>query len=267
MQIPSFNILGIRLQAMSRRDLVNVVAQSIREGGKYIIANHNLHSLYLWFHEPEAREFYSAADYIHVDGMSMILIARLFGLPLEFEHRTGYVDLLPLLAAEATRRKWRIFYLGSKPGVAEKAAGKLRVLYPGLQICTHHGHFDAEQSGRENQDVLAEINNYDPDILMVGMGMPRQEIWVLQNREYLKARAIFCCGALMDYVAGEIPTPPRWLGPLGLEWLYRLLSEPTRLWRRYLVEPWSVLMLMRVRYLRNSYLIPKCIHLDTNRND
>jgi N-acetylglucosaminyldiphosphoundecaprenol N-acetyl-beta-D-mannosaminyltransferase len=82
------------------------------------------------------------------------------------------------------------------------------------------------------------------------MGMPRQEVWVLENRDQISANAVFCCGALMDYVAGEIPTPPRWLGHLGLEWFCRLLNEPARLSRRYLVEPWSVLGLMTRQYLR-----------------
>jgi N-acetylglucosaminyldiphosphoundecaprenol N-acetyl-beta-D-mannosaminyltransferase len=89
---------------------------------------------------------------------------------------------------------------------------------------------------------------------MVGMGMPRQEVWVLENREDIDARALFCCGALMDYVAGEIPTPPRWIGRLGFEWLYRLLSEPSRLWRRYLLEPWSVMERLTWSYLSSTYL-------------
>jgi N-acetylglucosaminyldiphosphoundecaprenol N-acetyl-beta-D-mannosaminyltransferase len=117
----------------------------------------------------------------------------------------------------------------------------MRAKHPGLLIRTHHGHFNAERSSAENRRVLAEINDYDPDILMVGMGMPRQEIWVLENNAAISARAVYCCGALMDYVAGEIPTPPRWIGALGFEWLYRLFSEPARLWQRYLIEPWFVL--------------------------
>jgi N-acetylglucosaminyldiphosphoundecaprenol N-acetyl-beta-D-mannosaminyltransferase len=187
------------------------------------------------------REFYRLADYSHIDGMSLIMLGRVLGFPLKRDHRTGYMDFLPLLAKEAASRGWRIFYLGSRSGVAEKAARILRERYAGLQILTHHGHFNAERAGRQNQEVLAEINAYDPHVLMVGMGMPRQEIWVIENQKDIASRAVFCCGALMDYVAGELPTPPRWIGRLGFEWLYRLLSEPARLWQRYLVEPWSVM--------------------------
>ncbi|HLY62262.1 MAG TPA: WecB/TagA/CpsF family glycosyltransferase [Terriglobia bacterium] len=241
MRTPSFDLFGIRLHALSKIDLVREVSHAVTNHSTSIIGNHNLHSLYLWFQEPRMREFYSFADYIHIDGMSIILLGRLLGLPLRREHRTAYMDLLPILAQEAVKKDWRIFYLGSKPGVAEKAARILRSQHKGLQIATHHGHFDPTQTGTENQSILAEIKAYSPDILMVGMGMPRQEAWVIENRKDIAAHAVFCCGALMDYVAGEIPTPPRWIGLLGFEWLYRLLSEPGRLWRRYLLEPWSVM--------------------------
>ena len=200
------------------------------------------------------REFYSLTDYTHIDGMSLVVLGRLFGLPFRREHRTGYMDFLPLLAEKAAEREWRIFYLGSKPGVAEKAARILRNRYTGLQIHTHHGHFNAEPGGPENQAVLAQIKAYAPDVLMVGMGMPRQEVWVLENQKEINARAVFCCGALMDYVAVEIPTPARWIGRLGFEWLYRLLSEPDRLWRRYLLEPWSVMERLTLLYLTRTYL-------------
>ena len=253
MRVPFLDLLGIRIQALSKRDLVEAVSSAVPGAAPSIIGNHNLHSLYLWLHESRMREFYTQADYIHIDGMSIVLLGRLLGLPLRREHRTGYMDFLPILANEAVRRDWRIFYLGSKPGVAEKAARILRDQYPGLQIFTHHGHFEVKQNGPENQSVLAEIRAYAPHILMVGMGMPRQEAWVIENRKDIASRAVFCCGALLDYVAGEIPTPPRWIGLLGFEWLYRLLSEPERLWQRYLLEPWSVISRLGQMYLSSAH--------------
>ncbi len=246
--------MGIHIHAMSKCELVEAVLNAVEGGRQCIIGNHNLHSLYMWLHEPRMREFYSQAEYTHIDGMSLVLLGRLFGLPLNRDHRTGYMDLLPLLSEEAVKHQWRIFYLGSRPGVAEKAARILRKQYPGLEIATRHGHFNTNQVGTENQRVLAEIKAYAPDVLMVGMGMPRQELWILENQKDLAAHAVFCCGALMDYVAGEIPTPPRWIGRVGCEWLYRLLSEPARLWRRYLVEPWSVLGQLARLYVSSTYL-------------
>ncbi len=138
----------------------------------------------------------------------------------------------------AAKKGWRIFYLGSAPGIAKHGTEKLQQEYPELKISTAHGFFDPIPGDNDNEMVIEAINDYQPDILMVGMGMPRQEIWVLNNLEKLHAKVILTCGACMDYIAGEIPTPPRWMGRVGLEWLYRLLSEPGRLWKRYLVEPW-----------------------------
>jgi N-acetylglucosaminyldiphosphoundecaprenol N-acetyl-beta-D-mannosaminyltransferase len=91
--------------------------------------------------------------------------------------------------------------------------------------------------------VLAAIRSFRPHILMVGMGMPRQEHWILDNLDEIEVRVILTAGACMDYVAGAVPTPPRWMGRWGLEWLFRLGSDPTRLWRRYLIEPWFVFRL------------------------
>ncbi len=254
METPPFDVFGIRVHALSKRELVDCVSRAVTSRARCIIGNHNLHSLYMWFHEPRMREFYSLTDYTHIDGMSVVVLGRLLGLPLKREHRTGYMDLLPLLAEQAAKHEWRIFYLGSRPGVAEKAARMLRKRHERLQIHTHHGYFNAKQAGLENQAVLAEISAFAPDILMVGMGMPRQEVWVLENHKDIAARAVFCCGALMDYVAGEIPTPPRWIGRLGFEWLYRLVSEPVRLWRRYLLEPWSVMGRLTRLHLSRTHL-------------
>jgi N-acetylglucosaminyldiphosphoundecaprenol N-acetyl-beta-D-mannosaminyltransferase len=91
---------------------------------------------------------------------------------------------------------------------------------------------------------LAEIERFRPDILMVGMGMPRQEHWIVENLEHIHAHAILTSGACMDYLAGVVPIAPRWMGRFGVEWMFRLWSEPSRLWQRYLLEPWFLLMLL-----------------------
>lgn len=237
----SFWILGLRVNAFSNHDFVNLVSSAVKARERFIIASHNLHSLYLCHRVSRMVHFYSIADYVLIDGMSLILLGRVFGIPLEREHRAAFLDFMPLLLPEAVKKRWRVYYLGSRPGVAERAAAQLRKEHPGLEIRTHHGYFNAEKSGKENQNVVAEIAAYAPHILFVGMGMPRQEIWILENRNDIRANVIFPCGASADYVAGEIPTAPRWTARLYLEWLYRLMSEPTRLWRRYLVEPWFIL--------------------------
>jgi N-acetylglucosaminyldiphosphoundecaprenol N-acetyl-beta-D-mannosaminyltransferase len=238
-KFPTFNLVGIRVQAITAHDLLAIISEAVLNQAKYVVANHNMHSLYVWHHNSKMRDLHAQADFTHVDGVALIALFRLFGGRLKREHRTTYLDLWPLLGREAVKQGWRIYYLGSKTGVAEKGAARLREQYHGLQLRTHHGFFDTR--GAENEAVLADIRVYAPDVLMVGMGMPRQEAWINENLNHIAARTIFCSGCTMEYIAGKIPTCPRWLAGIGFEWLYRLLSEPARLWRRYLVEPWFIL--------------------------
>ena len=244
------SLMDLRVHPISDSEVVSLVSKAIADDERCIIANHNLHSVYLWYHERRMRQFYDAAEYIHIDGMFLILLANMVGIPLGRANRATSLDFFPILAPLAAQEHWRIFYLGSKPGVAARAAAGLQAQYPGLQMHTHHGHFDANATAAENKEVLAEINAYSPQILLVGMGMPRQEIWILENQEHIAANVVFPAGAFMDYMAGEIPTAPRWLASLYLEWMYRLFSEPARLWRRYLVEPWFVAGQIAKYYLR-----------------
>jgi len=148
----------------------------------------------------------------------------------------------------ARERSWRVFYLGSRPGIADEGARKLIETYSGIDLEYAHGHFDS--AGEENQKILERIGSYSPHILFVGMGMPRQEHWILDNLEHLGTAVVLPCGAAIDYVAGEIRTPPRWAGRWGLEWLFRLIAEPGRLWRRYLIEPWLLSALLARRWFQ-----------------
>ncbi|GAB1545064.1 WecB/TagA/CpsF family glycosyltransferase [Scytonema sp. NUACC21] len=238
LQTSLYKYLGVQVNPLSIPELNSLIAESIQQNQKWIIANHNLHSLYLYHNEPKMRAFYAKADYTHIDGMPLVLIGKLLGFPIKREQRVTYADWVWPLMAQAASKGWRIFYLGSKPGVAEQGASILRQQFPGLQIACAHGYIDTHQDSKNNLATLAKINAYKPHILMVGMGMPRQEYWILDNLEQIQTNTILTSGACMDYVAGVVPTPPRWMGKCGLEWSYRLFSEPKRLWRRYLLEPW-----------------------------
>jgi N-acetylglucosaminyldiphosphoundecaprenol N-acetyl-beta-D-mannosaminyltransferase len=121
---------------------------------------------------------------------------------------------------------------------------------------THHGFFDTTPGSMESVAVLEAIRAFRPHILLVCMGMPRQEYWIQDNWERIHANAVLPMGAALDYWAGVIPTPPRWMGRMGLEWLCRLLSEPRRLWRRYLVEPWALLVPLAAALLRLMRRLP-----------
>jgi N-acetylglucosaminyldiphosphoundecaprenol N-acetyl-beta-D-mannosaminyltransferase len=241
---PRYSLLGFPVNSLSKEDLVNLAVEAVSKNQRYVIGNHNMHGLYLSYNDERMRQFFAQADFVHVDGMALVLVGRLLRLPLSRKDRTTYVDFLPAIMKRAADEQWRVSYLGSRPGIAEKGADMLRKQYPGIQIQTQHGYFDSSANSAENRNILENIRNYKPHVLLVGMGMPRQEQWVLENLPQIHANSVFCCGAMMDYVAGEISTPPRWIGQIGLEWLYRLIAEPRRLWRRYLVEPWFILRMV-----------------------
>lgn len=233
-----YEMIGARVHALAIDDLNVTIEIAVRQKGKVLIPHYNQHALYLYHRYSKMRDFYRNADLIHIDGMSLVFWGKLLGYPVNREHRVTYVDWLPALMRYSSQRNWRIYYLGSKPGVAEQGASTLRTLYSGLQIATHSGYFDAQSGSDESEQILLEIESYEPHILMVGMGMPRQEYWILDHLDRIRANAILTCGAALDYVAGRIPTPPRWLGQIGLEWVHRLFTEPRRLGLRYLIEPW-----------------------------
>jgi N-acetylglucosaminyldiphosphoundecaprenol N-acetyl-beta-D-mannosaminyltransferase len=248
-KFPTFNLFGIRVQAITTTDLLTVISDALVNEATYVISNLNMHYLYGWHRYSAIRVHHARADFTHIDGLPLIPLFRLFGARLKGKHRIAYMEFLPVLATEAVKQGWRIYYLGSDPGVVEKGAARLREQHPGLKLRTHHGYFDTH--GAENEAVLSDIRAYAPEVLMVGMGMPRQEAWVTENLDHIAARTIFsCAGCTMDYAAGVIPSCPRWLGNSGFEWLYRLLAEPARLWRRYLVEPWFVLGLLTMAYFK-----------------
>ncbi|MDD3653301.1 MAG: WecB/TagA/CpsF family glycosyltransferase [Desulfotomaculaceae bacterium] len=239
-----YSFLGITVHALTMDDLFCLIEEAITRNEQYIIAHHNLHSLYTYHHDPKMRDFYACSKFIYIDGMPIVFLGRFLGHPLQRKNRFTSVDWVRPLMQQAARQGWRVFFLGSKPGVAARAAEILKNEIHGLQLETLHGYFNASPGNEENHQVLQRIEVYQPKILMVGMGMPRQECWILDNLPELHANVVIAVGATMDYVSGAVPTPPRWMGQLGLEWLSRLVSEPERLWRRYLLEPCFVLKLL-----------------------
>jgi N-acetylglucosaminyldiphosphoundecaprenol N-acetyl-beta-D-mannosaminyltransferase len=259
LNIERYSLLGIEVDAATLPDLYEMVSEAVAKSERRLIVNHNLHSVYLYHHDRRVAQAYDRADCLYADGMQIVFLARALGLPLRREHRTTFLDSFEALAGQAARRRWRLFYLGSKPGVAIRGAEMLRQRFPELEIATQDGYFDARPGVRENQKVVETINAFRPHVLMVGMGMPRQEHWIIENLDAISANAIFTCGATMDYLTSEIPTPPRWAGPLGAYGLVRLMNEPRRLWKRYLLEPWFVAGL----FARNLLRIPRAERLRT----
>lgn len=200
-----------------------------------LIGHHNLHSLYLRHHSVEVEAFYRQCDDCYVDGMAVLWLLRAAGLDTRSAHRFSLMDYLPQLLDRSQEQGLRVFYLGGSHQAVERAGPWLQEGWPELRIMLHHGYV------QNDADLLDRINEFGPDLLMVGMGMPTQERWILAHRKALQVGAVLQAGGTLDYYTGLQARPPRAMSRLGLAWLYRLVHDPRRLWRRYLVTPWSLL--------------------------
>ncbi len=172
------------------------------------------------------------ADLVYCDGYGVRLAARVLNRPVP--HRMTGADWIWDLAALCELSGQPIYLLGSEPPIAAEAASRLRRSYPRLDVVgSHHGYFDLDSP--HNARVIEDIRAHSPRIVLVGMGTPKQELWVDRYAEHLDGAVVWTVGALFDYVSGHTPRAPRWLADNGLEWIFRLAIEPTRMWRRYLI--------------------------------
>lgn len=234
MAIYTVNLLGVNVQAWSlqelHREIENIILQE-----KHALALHvNIYGLNLAYKNSWMREFLKKAEIVFCDGSGVILGARILGYKIPT--RITYADWTWQLAEFAESRGYSFFFLGGKPGIAELAAARLKERFPGIRITgAHHGFFDKTLGGKDNEEVIEIINERKPDILIVAFGMPLQEGWLLENWDRIDANIALTGGAVFDYVSGELSRAPKWMTNNGLEWLGRLLIEPQRLWRRYLI--------------------------------
>ena len=247
------HLLGVRVSAMTIPQMHEQIHAAVESRSRFVMVSQNLHSVYTVHRDPELRRAQDLATRIRIDGIPIVYFGRLLGLPLTSAQRTGWMDWLDPFMRTAVERGWRVHYVGSKPGIAARGAEILRQRYPGLSMETDHGYFPLEPGHAEFEAVVAHVRATDPDVLIIGMGMPRQERFMLQVAQRVDVPVLLTAGACIDYVAGVIPVPPRWLGALGLEWAYRLASEPRRLWRRYLVEPWFAIGLFLREFVQQRF--------------
>lgn len=232
---PAITLLGVRIHTLPVAALIERIACAAQNKQHTIVAYVNAHGLNLAYTSPALREFFNQrATFVFCDGFGVKWGARLAGQPAPPRHTPP--DWIDPLCDECTRHGLSIFLLGDKPATVEKAAHALQVRHAGLKIAGwQHGYFDKTAGSAENRAVLAAIHQTQPAVLLVGMGMPAQELWLAENWQQVDAHVAMTVGALFSYVAGDVRRAPRWMTDHGLEWLGRLLIEPRRLWQRYVI--------------------------------
>jgi len=249
--VPQIQILGVRVHALTVDQLHEQIAALVDRRAHALVLNVNVHAMNLTFDNPWLRELFNRAEIVFCDGAGIGLGARLLGYRLP--RRITYADWIWQLADFAAHRGFTLFLLGARPGVAKDAAARLQGRFPALRIVgVHHGYFDKSPGSPDNESVVQEINALRPNILIVGFGMPLQERWLLENWEHIEANVALTGGAAFDYTSGQLRRAPRRMTDSGFEWLGRLLIEPRRLWRRYIIG--NPLFLWRVLQQRLGLL-------------
>ncbi|WP_395451430.1 WecB/TagA/CpsF family glycosyltransferase [Aminobacter sp. UC22_36] len=232
------SILGIKVASLRRDEAISLLSQLIKERTFTKVSFLNAHNANIACSD---KAFAAALNdfLVLADGIGVDIAARwLYGAP--FPDNLNGTDFVPALL-EASSRPLTVALLGAKRANAERAAERLSQIAPHHNIVVvHDGFFTAEQE----PEIVAAIGDLRPDILLVAMGVPRQELWIARNMGPKHCTLPIAVGALLDFLSGSVPRAPEWMRQLRLEWLFRLLIEPGRLWRRYVVG--NPLFLFRV---------------------
>lgn len=242
-------ILGTRFHKITVHHLLEFIVDAAKLGKKTIVGNVNVRAMNFAYEMPWYRDFLNSADLVFCDGFGVLLGARLLGNPVQSEHRMTSADFIEDLALSCEKQDVSLFLLAGKPGIVDKAIAKFAMITPNLRVQGHHGHF--AKTGKENASVIKRINDFQPGILYVGFGMPLQERWILDNIDNIEARVFLPLGGCLDIYTNTLYRGPRLLTENGLEWLVRLLTEPLRLWERYILgNPLFLYRVLRQRRRR-----------------
>lgn len=231
---PTVVILGIPFHNVSFADTVEWVRQRVRSRRPAYIATANMDFVTQAWRDPELQRILLEADLVVADGIPIVWLSRILGYPLK-ERVTGS-DLVPLFAELAAREGFSLYGLGGAEGVAEKALTKLAERYPGMRIAGFYSPPKADILDMDNPGILARLATANPDILLVAFGGPKQEKWCNLHIRQWKVPIAIGIGGSLDFLAGAQKRAPRWIQRLALEWLWRMLSDPRRLFRRYVAN-------------------------------
>ncbi len=258
------DLFGLHIDAISIDDAVRRLSDWIAQydgNCRYVVTPNVDHLVQLHGNEP-FQATYRDASLVVADGLPLVLAGRMLGKPIP--ERVAGSDLVPALFAAADREAdgntdtdadkdagadadadtdakhtMSVFLLGAAPGVAQRAAVNIESTWPAVHVTGFHSPpLGFEQDEYENQRILDKIRLADPDVLVIGLGAPKQELWVHTHRQNIRAKVAFCAGATIDFLAGDKRRAPRWVQKLGLEWCHRMLSDPRRLAGRYARDAW-----------------------------
>lgn len=231
--VRSFNVLGVRISALTMSETVAEIDRWIQGRERRYVCVCTAHSVTEARRNPAYRAVLNCAGMATPDGMPLVWLGRRAGHP--GVGRVYGPDLMLAVCEHGIGRGYRHYFYGGAPGVPERLTNRLTSRCPGLRIVGSESPPFRPLSAAETDGMVARINAARPDIVWVGLGVPKQDFWMAVHRDRLEAPVLIGIGAAFDFHAGLKSQAPRWMQERGLEWLFRLVHEPRRLWYRYLV--------------------------------
>jgi N-acetylglucosaminyldiphosphoundecaprenol N-acetyl-beta-D-mannosaminyltransferase len=228
-------ILNIEIDRIGVNQTVEKIDKFIRNNRPKFVCTANVDHVIQCLQDQEFRQIYREADLAVPDGVPLLWAARILGKSLI--ERVNGTNLFFKLCERASKKGYRIFFLGAPPGVAARAASNLKHKFKGLKIVgTYAPPLDFFNDRKENTRIIRMIHQARPHILFVGLGAPKQEKWIYRHLPELKVPVSIGIGASFEYAAGVTKRAPRWMQNIGLEWLYRISENPKRYWKRYFLQ-------------------------------
>lgn len=236
-------LLNTYVNNMHMKDALSEIEQMVSAKKKSYIVAVNVDVIVKIEYDSLLKEISDRADITLVDGKPLIWISKFYKRPI-VEKISGS-DLVPLVLELAARKGYSVFLLGGKDGIAEKAKANIEHKHPDIKIVGSYAPpLGFEKSKSELQIINSMISDVKPDLLIVCLGCPKQEKWIYANFDKYDATVSICAGATIDFLAGSIDRAPKWMSDHGLEWFYRFIKEPKRMFTRYFVDDAQILRLM-----------------------
>lgn len=246
------NMLGIKIDNFSLQEALDRVEEIIAKGKPEYYSSINLHQIVLYKENLEFRKIVDNAALLTIDGQPVMWLAKLLKTPAK-EKLPG-PDFMREVCSMAANKGYTVFLLGGAPGVAEKAVDNLRKDNPSLKVAgTYSPPFGFENDEQEMLKINTMLKESKADLLFVGLGSPKQDIFIEENKDFYQIPLSFSIGIAIDYIGGNIKRAPRWMSNIGLEWFYRFCQEPKRLFNRYFVESWRIIKYYR-EFIRSERL-------------
>jgi len=232
--LPSVTILGSHVHRVTNRDVMELMEEWIGQEPRRcrFIVNTGFHGLWVAHNDPEFKTIVNSADLFSPDGIAPVWVSRLKRKPIR--ERATSAELMRMFFERANEKGYRSFFLGDTDETLEALKKRLEEQYPGHQVVGTYSPPFRSLTVEEEAAMLATIEQAKPDVIWVGLGLPKQERWIAQHKQALDTAVAIGVGACFGFFSGRVKRSPPWVGRVGLEWLWRFSQEPKKLWRRVL---------------------------------